>query len=300
MSTKIEWADATWNPTTGCTKVSPGCANCYIERQTPMRVAGRKFVRGNIPILLHRERLNAPLRWKSPRRVFVDSMSDLFHEDVPDAFIDQIFAVMAMAPQHSFLVLTKRPARMQKYFAAGARVYQSDLEGRFVPVSGSFWPEGEAACRIIAELARHDAELRGPFPRLPIWPLPNVWLGVTVENQHWADERIPLLLQTPAAVRFLSCEPLLEPVQIVSPITGLQHRMPLTNAALDWVICGGESGPKRRPFDLEWARDLRRQCASAHIPFFMKQLGGPRAGNTLEELPEDLRVREYPVATSAP
>lgn len=230
--TAIEWTDATWNPVTGCTKVSPGCAHCYIERQTPMRIAGRRFERGRIELQLHRERLERPLHWRKPRRVFVNSMSDVFHEDVPAAFIAEMFEVMAAAEWHSFQVLTKRPERM-------------------------------------VELA----------PSLP-WP-GNVWLGVTIENRRFVD-RANLLRRVPAAVRFISAEPLLGPLQ------GLDLD------GIDWLIVGGESGAEHRPMRAEWARELRDRCLAEGVAFFFKQWGGQRPkdggrlldGRTWDRLPE--------------
>jgi len=265
----IEWTDATWNPVTGCTKVSPGCAHCYIERTPPFRMAGRRFVKGAIPVLLHPDRLDAPLRWRKPRRVFVCSLADLFHDGVPDAFIDRVFATMALAPQHTFQVLTKRPERMRAYFAPG-----QFRDVRVVDVALEMKP---------------DANLNRS---VPTWPLPNVWLGVSVENQRMADERIPVLLDTPAAVRFLSCEPLLGPLDLTlwmwalgetaPPLTAYVTRdmaidagdpslegqpdafqparedwqpIPPGYPRIDWVIVGGESGPGRAE------RKLVERCA---------------------------------------
>lgn len=203
MTTKIEWTDETWNPVTGCTKVSPGCAHCYIERTPPMRMAGRRFVNGRIPVQLHPDRLDQPLRWRKPRCVFVCSMGDLFHEDVPDEFIYSMFGVMAKARQHTFQVLTKRPARMHEWISQ-----RTAENGRSARVWSCF--EGKAY--------------------RPSWPLSNVWLGVSAENQKAADERYPLLRDTPAVVRFYSLEPLLGPIWNL-PLEGIS-----------WVIVGGESG----------------------------------------------------------
>jgi protein gp37 len=201
----IEWTDATWNPVTGCTKVSPACANCYIERQTPLRIAGRKFVKGHIPLEFHEHRLDAPLRRRTPTVYFVNSMSDLFHEDVPDAFIDKLFAVMALAWKHTFQVLTKRPERMRDY-VLGVRHSAS---------------RGEDTAAWAAETL--PIKSLEPIARMWDRPLWNVWLGVSVENQHFADERIPLLLQTPAAVRFISAEPLLEAIDLRRYLGGNQE-----------------------------------------------------------------------------
>lgn len=208
--TTIEWTERTWNPVTGCTKISPGCAHCYAERITERFHGPGSFER----IVLHPERLDEPVHWRKPARVFVNSMSDLFHEDISDDFIGAIFRTMLVTPRHTFQILTKRPQRMLDWFS---RFYYNQK------------------------------------------PSLNVWLGVSVENQHFADERIPLLMQTPAAVRFISAEPLLEKLSIVPVV--------------DWVICGGESGPGARPMHPEWARTLRDRCVNYKIPFFFKQWG---------------------------
>ena len=238
---QIEWTDATWNPATGCTKVSPGCAHCYIERTPPFRVNHRRFdAKGAIPIQLHPERLTQPLRWERPRRVFVNSLSDLFHEDIPNEFIDQVFAAMALTPQHTYQILTKRPQRMQQYI--------SDTSTRGIGL-------GHDVVTRIAEYANvAPAEIRKR------WPLPNVWLGVTAENQRFAHERTAVLREVPAAVHFISYEPALELVAF--DLRGI-----------DWLICGGESGPGARPMHPEWARSARDQCVAAGVPFFFKQWG---------------------------
>jgi len=251
--TAIEWTDATWNPVTGCSKVSQGCKHCYAEREWPRMTklvpayAGRDFT----DVRTHHDRLDQPLRWKKPRMIFVNSMSDLFHPDVPTGFIDSVFAVMELSRQHVFQVLTKRPERMRDY----------TIESR-----------------------KHRR------------PLPNVWLGVSVEDQAAADERIPLLLDTPAAVRWISAEPLLGPVDLTEIKVPSEHDKlnhsgfypsrfnALTAeyddkhyhqppAAIDWVVVGGESGPKARPMQGDWARSLRNQCAIFGVPFLFKQWG---------------------------
>ncbi|MCC9154861.1 phage Gp37/Gp68 family protein [Streptomyces parvulus] len=274
--TKIEWTNKVWNPVTGCTKVSPGCDNCYAEtfaerfRGTP----GHHFQQG-FDVVLRPERLDIPLTWRKPRRVFVNSMSDLFHEAVPDAFIVQVFARMWWARQHTFQVLTKRHGRMR-----------------------SLLPHIEARLREIAyDLTLVDT----PTPLR--WPLRNVWLGVSVENQRWADIRVPALIDTPAAVRFVSCEPLLGPVDLgrwLRPVPDCGHVTPEDGTCghpkaftpechrwadcparqrtddwhgLDWVIAGGESGHRARPMHPAWARQLRDACDVAGVPFFFKQHG---------------------------
>lgn len=257
----IQWTEATWNPVTGCTKVSPGCAHCYAETLTK-RYAGRPgwpetfepWVPGNDTVRVHPERLAIPLSWRKPRLVFVNSMSDLFHEEVSDEFIDQVFAVMALAPQHTFLVLTKRPERMRDWFN---RTFSCISRERSV----------------YDELAYVRRDLN---PRWPGWPLPNVWLGVIAENQRFADERIPILLDTPAAVRCVFCDPLLGPLSIELSVRGARVLAQKHYPWPDWVIVGGESGPKHRPISPEWVRSLRDQCVEAGVPFFFKQFGGPR------------------------
>lgn len=254
---KIEWTDAVWNPTTGCSKVSSGCANCYAEREwhrlagNPMTAYyGRKFN----DVACHPERLDQPLRWKKPRKIFVNSMSDLFHDDVPEKFIAKVFAIMDLARHHTYMVLTKRPER-------AARLLSDDDFQFHVG-----WFQSQA----IREFNLPEPKEIGPFP------LKNVWLGVSVENQATADERIPLLLQTPAVVKFISAEPLLGPVSLAG-FDGETYRPWLDSVAwkvdIDWVIVGGESGPNARPMHPDWVRSLRDQCQAAGVPFFFKQWG---------------------------
>lgn len=274
---RIEWTDATWNPVTGCTKVSPGCQNCYAER-----MAGR-FSRTWTSVRCHEDRLGVPLRWRRPRMVFVCSMGDLFHDEVPDEFIRRVFDTMATSSRHTFQVLTKRPERMRA----------------LVPTFAD----------------RHTAQDGSG------WPLPNVWIGVTAEDRERADERVLLLLQTPAAVRYVSLEPLLGPVRLTDIVNA---RGDSTDAlrgetcsyesgciceeppSLDWVIVGGESGPRARSCNTAWIRSVLEQCKAAAVPCFVKQLGSHWArwvqdvyrpnskGGDPSEWPEDLRVREFP------
>lgn len=342
--TKIEWTERTWNPVTGCTKVSPGCDNCYAET-IANRFAGSKAFPNGFDVTLHEDRLTQPLRWRKPATVFVNSMSDLFHADIPDDFIVDVFAVMQATPQHTYQVLTKRPGRMRSLLNSPTFVRRV--------VWGALAITGEAD---VAETI----------------PGRNIWLGVSVEDQKWADVRIPALLGTPAAVRFLSCEPLLGPVDLsawVAPITPMNPahapkawqdwawpawvpaavreqvegfwsedwgrgprawmrssheqgapafgatvtlgngfgpnppqvtgrfvhawnnigRLVLPDGSfaytsfgrsaradarnIDWVIAGGESGPKARPMHPDWARSLRDQCQAAGVDFFFKQWG---------------------------
>jgi protein gp37 len=268
----IEWTDATWNPVTGCSHVSEGCRNCYAEALSLRRGWSRKpWTARNAAenVVLRPERLDQPLRWRRPRRVFVNSMSDLFHELVPDDYIDRVFAVMARAwwmgeggdGRHVFQVLTKRPERALRWFRATASGASRErvVFDTPTPPDGIAW--GSTWWR-----------------RWPGWPLPNVWLGVSVEDQRAADERIPLLARLPAAVRFLSVEPLLGPVELG---TWLWSAMADGGGcAISWVIVGGESGPRSRPMEPAWARAVRDQCVAAGVPFFFKQWGGrtPKAG----------------------
>lgn len=310
--TGIEWTDATWNPIVGCSIVSKGCTNCYA-----MRVAHRMEAIADAswdssvphqyraltkpskagPVWTGRINiapdhiLTQPLRWTRPRRIFVNSMSDLFHENVSTEWVDKIFAVMALTPWHTYQILTKRPERMRDYIHAV--VYNEP-------------------CRI----NEHIADLAGD-DKIDSWspPLPNVWLGVSVEDQDTAEDRIPLLLDTPAAIRFVSCEPLLESIDLdqmdmpdgdsyISALKSLTwqeyydrcwkgtekteaesmdalldyHNLSALpdgkmHNTLDWVIAGGESGPDARPMHPDWVRVLRDQCADAGVPFLFKQWG---------------------------
>lgn len=274
-TSKIEWTDATWNVVTGCEKVSPGCDNCYAETfaERWRGIPGHHFEPG-FDVTLRPERLDLPFRWRKPKRVFVNSMSDLFHKDIPDEYIARVFAVMALTPQHTYQVLTKRHGRMRSLLNDSA----------FVDAVRKQMYEDDA----YATLARGG---------LPTWPLPNVWLGVSVEDQKRADLRIPALVDTPAAVRFLSCEPLLGPVDLFAGDHSTHERdfdgtddyvcldcstddrhvpwrvIDRSALGIDWVIVGGESGRKARPLAPQWATALRDQCAAADVPFFFKQWG---------------------------
>lgn len=271
-NSKIEWTEATWNPITGCSVVSPGCTNCYAMRLAGTRMKHHESRAGltidtkagpvwNGEVRFNEKWLDQPLRWKRERMIFVCAHGDLFHESVPDEWIDRVFAIMALAPQHTFQVLTKRAERMRDYF--GRSFEDQALRDAFI--------EG-AAQSIYAARSGED-----PSAWLAIhMPLPNVWLGVSAEDQRRADERIPDLLRTPAAVRFVSLEPLLGSIDL-NPIVRAERMkesvfdMPKIN--IDWVIVGGESGPNARPMHPQWARDLRDQCQAASVPFFFKQHG---------------------------
>jgi protein gp37 len=313
-TSSIEWTDATWNPVSGCTRVSAGCDNCYAvvmtRRLAKMGQAakygglvneGKRHFNG--VVRTHEDALELPLSWKKPRRIFVNSMSDLFHRDVPFEFIDRVFAVAALTPRHTYQVLTKRPDRAAEYFAQLTPDRLIDVVafdyGEEAWMFAGNWIDGWSQPR---EVPSDGNPLDGSVKR---WPLPNVWIGTSVENQAAADERIPHLLSTPAAVRFLSCEPLLGPVDLRLYASGEvlpSDREPFAERAdlLHWVIVGGESGPHARPMDVEWARGLLQQCRDAEVPCFVKQLGGhPDKRGDMAEWPEDLRVREMPVTDSA-
>lgn len=255
--TSIEWTrgddgspGATWNPVTGCTKVSAGCDHCYAEtfaerwRGTP----GHYFENG-FDVQLRPDKLELPLRWTRPRRIFVNSMSDLFHDQVPDEYIARVFAVMALAPQHTFQVLTKRHARMRSLLSSDR--WQELYQEAWMHEPG---PDGDG----------------DPYVA-PSLPLSNVWLGVSAENQQWADIRIPALLDTPAAVRWVSAEPLLGPLDLRRFLDRDDAKYDVP--ALNWVVTGGESGRAARPAHPDWFRSIRDQCQAAGVAFLHKQNG---------------------------
>ncbi|MDP9953102.1 MULTISPECIES: DUF5131 family protein [Streptomyces] len=341
---KIEWTEQTWNPTTGCDRISPGCDNCYAltmaKRLKGMGSAkyqndGNPVTSGpGFAITAHPDTLTEPLRWKKPRKVFVNSMSDLFHARVPRDFLAQVFAVMAATPQHTYQILTKRPDR-------AARIL-TDL-----CTCGTGHPPGEHFRSSMEWAATSHSPTYVPGLEHGIyhragWPLPNVWIGTSVENQKYADLRIPALLKTPAAVRFLSMEPLIGPVDLCGPIvpgrgrprltywldgrpgysdpvptgTGIEMRSLTTGPSLDWVIVGGESGPGARPMNPAWATQIVQECQYSKVPVFVKQLGtlwardtywagksvaahGDTKGGDPTYWPTQLRVREYPQSVGA-
>ena len=217
-NTHIQWTEATWNVVSGCTRVSDGCTHCYIERTPPMRMAHRRFDRdgigGTTGVQLHPDRLAIPLHWRKPRLIFVCSLADLFHDNVPDGYLAQVWEVMAQCPQHTFQILTKRPARMRSWLKR--------------------WHDNTG--------------------------LANVWCGASIESNDYVG-RADKLREVPAAIRFLSLEPLLAPINDLD-LTGI-----------GWVIVGGESGPGARPMHPDWARNLRDKCTAARVPFFFKQRG---------------------------
>ncbi len=282
--TKIEWTDATWNPITGCSVVSPGCTNCYAMKLAGTRLNSHPSRAGLTkdskagPVWTGEVRFNPqwldePLRWKKPRMIFVCAHGDLFAEGVPDEWIDQIFAVMALAPQHTFQVLTKRPDRMRQYLTRPAGDGRQDIRNHLAwevtaQVMNTWAPNWKSEG---VDDGKHRSRGIAAFTK---WPLPNVWLGVSVEDQKRADVRIPILLDTPAAIRWISAEPLLGPINIVDAMwAGDGPADSNLSATLDWVVAGGESGVDARPMHPDWARSLRDQCATAGVPFLFKQWG---------------------------
>jgi protein gp37 len=283
-NSKIEWTDATWNPITGCTLVDEGCRRCYaahmiatwpaVGNHPSRKGLARKNAAGEAKftgeVRFNEGWIDQPLRWKKPRRIFVCAHGDLFHESVPDAWIDRVFAVMALCPQHTFQVLTKRPERAREYLT------RRDFMGR--------WPAMDLAA-IMAATGQWNT------PALDLrngWPLPNVWLGTSISDQASADLRIPHLLACPAAIRFVSAEPLLGPVILDDMCDGWKFYDALRGnwwhdseppviergkPKLDWVIVGGESGPGARAMNPQWPRDIRDQCIAAGVPLFFKQWG---------------------------
>ncbi len=246
---KIEWTELTWNPITGCTPVAAGCEHCYAKVQA-QRLRGKSGYPADDPFSLafHPEKLHDPLRYTGEKKVFVCSMGDLFHEAVPDEWIHRVFGIIARCPQHRFMLLTKRPERMRNYLLGD------------IPIVGS---ENHFLKRAA------DAHCPELFS--------NIWVGVTAENQRTADERIPILLDTPAKTRFVSVEPMLGPVDLYQWLGGDREIDPphKYSGGLNWVICGGETGRGAiRPMHPDWPRKLRDQCSAAGIPFFFKKWGG--------------------------
>lgn len=261
----IEWTDATWNPVRGCLKISPGCKNCYAETfaERFRGVPGHPYEQGFDPRLVP-GLLDQPLRWKKPREIFVNSMSDLFGEFVADEYIAAVFGVMAACPQHTFQVLTKRAARLQEWFAwIGERGLEL-MEEACEATPGTTSPAGAACVMSYNDTQQFSNLLPASAYNHAPWPLPNVWMGVSVEDRRYGLPRIDELRKVPAAVRFLSIEPLLEDLGT------------LDLAGIDWVIVGGESGLGARPMEADWVRSIRDQCVAGGVPFFFKQWGGVR------------------------
>ena len=276
--TKIPWTDESWNPVTGCKKIAAGCRNCYAETMAKRFWGKRKFT----DVQCHEDRLDIPLHWRKPRKIFVCSMSDLFHEDVSFEIIDQIHAVIALCPQHTFQILTKRIERATEYYMTRTAIDDScrvDRMPQWYNVLTGWLDEGHKGylgrnwdeCEKAAEQTDFNNELP-----------PNLWLGTSISTQADADKNIPILLKIPAAVRFLSLEPMLESIC-------------LSNYKIDQVIIGCESGPKRRPCKLEWIEDAVEQCVAASVPVFVKQLEiGGKVSKNPKEWPAWVRRQEYP------
>lgn len=263
MTTPIEWAEETWNPVTGCDKVSAGCKNCYAEKMAlRLQGMGQPNYSNGFEVTIQRHMLKVPFNRKKATRYFVGSMGDVFHKDVPFAFIDKIMAVCALCPQHQMMFLTKRADRMLEYFSSDRDILKA-------------WQ-----IYMCSMLPLNERDL------LSNWPLPNVWPGVSIENQPTADERIPLLLQIPAAKRFVSYEPALGPVDftkceyisskemgdLVAGVACNVNYLKQRNG-IDLVIMGGESGPGARPMHPDWPKKVRDDCVVTDVPFFFKQWG---------------------------
>jgi protein gp37 len=291
-ATKIEWTEVTWNPTTGCDRISPGCDNCYaLTLAKRLKAMGQaKYQQDGDPrtsgpgfgVTMHGDVLEEPLRWRTPRMVFVNSMSDIGHARVRRSFVARTWAVMALTQRHTFQVLTKRPKRLAVMlsapgFASEVAWYATDL------IESRAWQRWQLD--LGGQRLAGDSGLAGGWTRhgtiwSPPWPLPNVWVGTSIEDDDYTW-RADFLRQVPASTRFLSLEPLLGPLPSLD-LTGI-----------DWVIVGGESGPGFRPLDLGWVRDLRDRCADLGIPLFFKQVGGATSkaggrlldGRTWDEFP---------------
>jgi protein gp37 len=304
---KIEWTTDTWNPIRArnlktnkigwfCVHESEGCRNCYAEALNFRLGTGVDYMaqrRDQVEIFLDEKMLTAPLHWKKPRMIFVCSMTDLFGTFVPDEMIDRMFAVMALCPQHTFQVLTKRPQRMRQWFDRYNAAHDHNCADMVA----------DQAAALLGRPTAKGSERYGQG-KSPGWPLPNVWLGTSCEDQKAADARIPHLLNTWAAIRFISCEPLLGPIHLY---VSAQDRL-----KIDWVIVGGESGTHARPMRYSWAADILEQCKAAETACFVKQMGSvpiddlgyreishdvhlrDRKGGDPEEWPKQLRVREMP------
>ena len=276
----IEWTDTTWDPLVGCTRKSAACRHCYAEALTAASAQDKQWGYGFAEvgpagpswtgaIALREDRLALPLAWDAPRRILVNALSDLFHESAPIETIDRVFAIMALAPRHIFQILTKRPKIMQTYIADKA------TPGRITHAIDEIAPNPNAHA-------------------IAAWPLPNVWLGVTAENQKEAERRIPVLLQTPAAVRWVAAEPLLEPLELKlgTWLRDAPQRVASSGIGpwLDWVVAGGEIGVDAQPCHPDWARSLRDQCAKGGTAFYWRQWGEyiPTVGVTAGAGPEPI------------
>lgn len=309
--TTIEWTDETLNVVVGCDKISPGCKNCYAVKLAATRLRNEPKYKGLAvrkgdhyewtgKAHIWKKTLNKVFDWRKPRKIFLTSMGDPFHTSISNKELELMFGVMALNQQHTFQVLTKRPERMREFMRS--RTAHQCLDTLSDPEFDGIGEDNKLKLEPIDSA------------KLVLWPPPNVWLGVSVENQQCANERIPLLLKTPAAVRFLSCEPLLEDVNLEQAICEMTinasgESEPLgvrpKDEGIHWVIVGGESGDKARPFNLQWARNIVHQCQEGDVAVFVKQLGdNPHdngvaldfgsKGKEFGDWPKELQVREFP------
>mgnify|MGYP001572364649 CR=1 FL=1 len=283
--TKIPWTDKVWNPVTGCTKIAAGCKNCYAEAMAKRFWKGRKFT----DVRCHSDRLDIPLHWKKSRKIFICSMGDLFHEKVPFRFIDKVMAVIYQSfwLGHKFQILTKKPERMLEYF------HDENLDGRILRI-----------------MRKKDWATKKALLTCEVRRMPHLWLGVSVSTQADADKNIPILLQIPAAVRFVSIEPMLQWIRISPEYFGYlrtgkfrtrkaikeyQVKYDKTAPKLNWIIIGCESGPGARLCELDDIRNVRDQCKEAGVPVFIKQIPiNGKCSKNPAEWPEDMRVQEFP------
>ena len=301
VNSEISWTDATWNPCGGCEKISAGCKHCYaipvvtgLVNKLPEKA--RAFYADLVQdgnwtgvVKLNEGLLDRPLRWQAPKRIFVASLSDPFHHNLSFSAIGRIFAVMASSPRHTYQLLTKRPARMAEFFRTVSLATVIDQARSYVSQI-SFQGKEQAY--------DHLLEIKNKT-----WPLPNVQLGTSVEDQRSADTRIPLLIESPAAIRFLSCEPLLGHVELPVAYLGKARWSDCVDAdygpgrerlpgGIQWVICGGESGKGHRAMNLAWARHLRDQCVAAGVAYFFKQSSGAKAG--MEPMLDGVEWKQFP------
>lgn len=315
----IGWTDATWNCLYGCSRVSPGCEHCYAERHchrfsgegerheglTVLRKKGPVWT-GKIDLAYHR--LFEPFKWSNPRKIFVNSLSDVFHENVPFDFVKAMYGVMACSPHHVFQLLTKREDRMAEFYA-DMDVRVQSLGGRAAVWECLYWA-GQAVRQLHAEGKLTKGQANRYLQRLEVvpihavWPLPNVWLGVSTENDEMLNRRVPKLFECEAAVHWISAEPLLSALPSLSKYLVRDAN----GRRVDWVVAGGESGPDARAMALEWATGARDACAEHGVPFMMKQLGSVLAeqfpgsgtkGTEKEAWPADIRICDYPASASA-
>lgn len=297
-TTQIQWTDATWNWLTGCSRISAGCKNCYAHRAAARYAANPKLPqyteeisKWNGTVELVESQLNKPLRRRKPTKFFTCSMSDIFHESVPFEWIDLAFGIMALCPQHTFQVLTKRPERMLSWSKQTHRDNWVNAVNKYAE---------QHVDKLVDGTIKLDTSIRDPALTLP-----NVWLGVSVENQQSVDERIPILLEVPAAARFISAEPLIGEIDLGHYLCDYWRQGLTIGNYLDWVIVGGESGIGARECHLGWIKSTIRQCESAKTAVFVKQLGRVWAeesrtycvdskGGNPDGWPQEFRVRQFP------